>query len=178
MRYWQYAVYRLHRTGSIDEAIRHLESLCHRSFIPGLAQQRRIAQYSASLREYHRSFASLHHRFIRSSLRVSATLAQNVVSSAEVGRIDMTGPGYAFCLLLKAIGSNWRDDIRMPLIQHLVATELRVPVEMVQAGVYTIEDERHQWHTYSASEVRSARARASQLGAQIVAAARRLRYAL
>jgi hypothetical protein len=66
----------------------------------------------------------------------------------------------------------------MPIIQHLIASRLRVDTAMVQAGIYTLENETHEWHTYSAADIRLALTRARQLGAQIVVAARQLHYRL
>jgi hypothetical protein len=159
-------------------AIQHFTTLCQRTFVSGAAQQRRLHTYAAHLQEYERQFRILGHTVVRTAVRMRIPLALHVNASAEISRIDMTQGAYAFCILIGGPSANWLTETRMPIMQHLVSRALNVPIEMISAGIYSLEDAAHSWHSFSRREVARALRDAEAIGRDIVAAARQLRYPL
>jgi hypothetical protein len=51
---------------------------------------------------------------------------------------------------------GWDRELRMPLIQEVLAREMGVPLEEVMVGVYGFRQQVVDQRTYSVSEVRSA----------------------
>lgn len=179
LRFWQLSVYVFHRNQeNLASASQYLEAAFRRNFVTGLVQERRVRVYLEHLERYAQEFHALHHTVASTKVNVKRSVVQNIEIGGEIGRVELTPQGYALCLLVKSRPPLWRDELRMPILQQLVADRLAVPPGVVETGVYDLESESHDWHAYSEQEIDEAFQEVTRLAERLATAAARAGYIL
>ena len=69
-----------------------------------------------------------------SNIRLSYSIGAFVDLSGLISRLDITDTGYR-AVILGARRPNWRNELRMPLVQSAIALKYGRPVEEVAVGV-------------------------------------------
>jgi hypothetical protein len=79
--------------------------------------------------------------------------------SGQVARVDFAPyGGYAGWIFVSGTASGWRRGLRMPIVQKALAQEMNVTTDEVIVGVYAFRDRTVEHTSYSATEIREARA--------------------
>jgi hypothetical protein len=161
------AIYRYHSTRDRDDAVEYLEESIQNS--QKLKSPQRRAETVDQLEWYIEQHAALgwptFDTRVRISIPVPARAADSLTCTGEVGRIDMipTG-GYAAWLFASNVSADWRDELRMPLLQGTLAdTTLAVPTNEIQVGIYDFSARDAFSTTFADSAIRSARRRFTRL---------------
>lgn len=98
------------------------------------------------------------------TIPLSTKQADSLKVSGEINRIDFHPNGaYAAWLFIKGNGENWRNELRMPVIQNAVGVELGAEPAMVHVGVYCFEDHVTYLHNFSNSDIRRAHSELEEL---------------
>jgi hypothetical protein len=98
-----------------------------------------------------------------SSIRLSHSLGGFLDLGGLISRLDITDIGYR-AVILGARRSDWRNELRMPLIQNAIAFKYGRPVEEVAVGVQCADGSDLSDEIYSASQIARARQEFQQLG--------------
>jgi hypothetical protein len=79
--------------------------------------------------------------------------------SGQVARVDFTpSGGYAGWIFVSGAARSWRRGLRMPIVQEVLAQEMNVTTDEVIVGIYAFQDRTVEHTSYSATEIRDARA--------------------
>ncbi len=174
-RLWQFAIREYHRTNqNLALAERYLDSKFRRTFAGGQGLERRLLEFKAHLGVYAQEFIGLGHNALGVSERLSMDLGHGVSMTGEIGRVDLViSGGYAAYLFLKE-QTQWRDELRMPLLQANFADKFSVPTVLVRVGVYTLELGEHEDTQFSQRYVAGALQEGADLARRLIVAHRRL----
>jgi hypothetical protein len=79
--------------------------------------------------------------------------------SGQLARVDLVpSGGYAGWIFVSGTARGWRQELRMPILQEALAGEMNVTTDAVIIGVYAFQDRSVEHTSYSATEIREARA--------------------
>jgi hypothetical protein len=161
------AIYRYHATRDRDDAAEYLEESIRKS--KNLTSSLRRAETIDQLDWYIEQHTALgwptFDTRVRVSIPVPARAADSLACTGEVGRIDMvpTG-GYAAWLFASSVSPEWRDELRMPLLQGTLAdVTLAVPANEIQVGIYDFSARHVLSTTFADNVIRVARRRFKRL---------------
>lgn len=84
----------------------------------------------------------------------------------EVSRVDVTRDYYR-AVLLGSFPANWRNQLRMPLIQQAISTQFARPVGEVAVAVQRLDGSNLDVHSYSSNAITRAETRFRQLGRRL-----------
>lgn len=161
------AIYRYHLTRDRDDAAEYLEESIQNS--KKLTSGQRRAETIDQLDWYIEQHTALgwptFDTRVRVSIPVPARAADSLTCTGEVGRIDMvpTG-GYAAWLFASSVNPEWRDELRMPLLQGtLAAVTLAVPTNEIQVGIYDFSARDVLSTTFADNAIRVARRQFNRL---------------
>lgn len=101
---------------------------------------------------------------------ISLPLGNDLQLGGRISRLDVVPGGYRGVLLETPIPADWRDQLRMPLIQLALSELFGRPVETISIGIQDINGDGLAAISFSAETVEGARTRALRLGAEIAAA--------
>lgn len=154
---WRDAVLRWHNYKLPAEAVRHqLEDTLQSRF----KNQVRLNETLARFDQYVDHYTSGGFRFQRARMDVRVPLpldlAERVEVSGEVTRLDRLDHRFIACMLASA-ETDWRSELRMPLIQAAVTDKLNFLADEVSVAVYTFETGQFEELQYDASIVQAAR---------------------
>jgi hypothetical protein len=91
------------------------------------------------------------------SIRLSTQFADSLKITGEINRIDFHPNGaYAAWLFSRGSAGNWREELRMPIIQNAVGVEMGAPPELVHVGIYCFEDHTVNIHNFTNQDIRRA----------------------
>ena len=161
------AIYRYHSTRNRVDAARYLEESIQNSKKLRSAQRR--AETLDQLDWYIEHHAALgwptFDTRVRIAIPIPARAADSLKCSGEVGRIDMIpNGGYAAWLFASSVSPDWRDELRMPLLQGTLASiTLAVPVSEIRVGIYDFATRNVLSAIYSDSAIRAAKRRFGRL---------------
>lgn len=121
----------------------------------------RKAEVSEQLRWYVGEYVARGWTTFRTRLNVSVPLpswaSSDLSVSGEISRIDLVpSGGYAGWLLLSGNAGAWRDELRMPLIQKMLAQEMNITSDEITVGVYALREGKVEHTSYSAREIKTA----------------------
>jgi len=161
------AVYHYHSSGDRDAAAEYLEETIQNS--KNLKSPQRRADTIDQLDWYIDQHADLGWPTFDTRVRVSVAVPARAVGSlsctGEVVRIDMVpAGGYAAWLIASTVDADWQDELRMPLLQGVLAdVTLGVDSSEIQVGIYDFSARNVVSTTYADSSIRAARRRFSRL---------------
>jgi hypothetical protein len=160
-------IYRYHSTMDRDAASEYLDESIRRS--KKLKSTQRRIETLEQLDWYMDQHAALNWPTFDTRLRVKvpvpARAADSLTCTGEVGRVDLVpSGGYAGWLFVSTLGTNWQQELRMPLLQGVLAAEiLNVATEEVQVGIYDFGGRQAVRTRFDDTTVRRARRRFSRL---------------
>ena len=158
------AVFKYHRPGeTLATATDYLEN----AFATRFKTASRLDEFVGYLDDYDRLFRLSSNVVIKVMLRISVLLTQNVTLVGEVPRLDITaGGGYAAWLFSEK-PRDWRDELRMPIVQAYIASLMGVKQDHVAVGFYFFAPAAYESVTYSATAVAAAFREATALAQAI-----------
>lgn len=153
------AIHHYHRTDSARAARAHLREMIDRNF----TNERRIDDLEVGFENYIRWHRQSGIIVADSNIRLSYSTGGFLDLGGLISRLDITDIGYR-AIILGAGRSNWRNELRMPLIQSAIAFKYGRPVEEVTVGVQGPDGSVLEDETYSEAEITSARQEFQRLG--------------
>ena len=118
--------------------------------------------YDRAFREYEKRLVDV----IRTGARIGRRVAPGCVLTGEIDRIDLTQDGYAVWLF-DLWQPDWRNQLRMPVLQWHFAQELGAPLSEVTVGFYSYEDRRYDSVAFGRRKVLAAVAEAGSVAASL-----------
>lgn len=154
------AIYHFHKTGLPDEARRYLVDLFARS---RLSNTVRLDTSEANLDAYLQWHSESGAITADHKVRILLDLGGYLQLSGEVARIDIIESGYR-AVLLGATDQQFREQLRMPLLQRAIATTYVRPVELIGVGMQALDGSGLAIRCFSPRQIRAAEAEFTQLG--------------
>jgi hypothetical protein len=152
-------IHRYHRTNSARAARAHLRQMIDRNF----TNAKRIDDLEADFESYVRWHRRSGIIVADSNIRLSYSIEGFLDLGGLISRLDITDIGYR-AVILGAGRSNWRKELRMPLIQSAIAFRYGRPVEEVAVGVQEPDGSALEDEIYTSTQITSARKEFQQLG--------------
>ena len=153
------AIHHYHRTNSARAARSHLRQMIDRNF----TNEKRIEDLEGDFESYIRWHRRSGIVVADSNIRLSFSIGGFLDLGGLISRLDITDIGYR-AVILGAGGSNWRNELRMPLIQSAIASKYGRPVEEVAVGVQKPNGSALESEIYSSAQIASARQEFNRLG--------------
>jgi hypothetical protein len=117
---------------------------------------REIALYSGRLDDYIADYLKLNQPVVQTNKRVQFNKISGHFVSGAIGRLDMI-PARGFAATnFELRASNWKSQLRTPIIQQAIADEFGRPPSEIRVGMYCIASGDHEYVTLSAAEIQKA----------------------
>ena len=97
--------------------------------------------------------------------RIGITIDPDFQLTGEIPRIDLVPSGGYAVWLFSRTTNQWRDELRMPIIQYYFAQTLGVDISSVSVGFYFFSAARYDSYQYSDTTIEAARRECRSLGA-------------
>jgi hypothetical protein len=158
-------IYRFHRTGSASQARSYLQDLLtrHSARLRTTAKAQDVLGRFDSYRQW---MAGSQTAVAEHRVRLNAQMGGFLSIGGEISRVDVTGPGYRG-VILGSFPSDWRDELRMPLIQLALALRYQRPAEQFSVGVQELDGSSLAMTSYSLQQIEAARAEFRALGSNV-----------
>jgi hypothetical protein len=105
--------------------------------------------------------------FIERNPKIELPLGSGVILGGQLSRIDMDPQNGKYRgILLADYSADWRQELRMPLIQKAIAERLKRDETDIMVGVQHSSGTMLQTHFYSSSDIKTAYSEASALTSQ------------
>lgn len=153
------AIHRYHRMDSVRVARSHLRQMINRN----LTNEKRIDDLEADFESYIRWHRRSGIIVADSNIRLSYSIGGFLDLGGLISRLDITDLGYR-AVILGVVRSNWRNELRMPLIQSAIAFKYGRPVEEVAVGVQEANGSGLEDEIYTSAQIVSARQEFQRLG--------------
>jgi hypothetical protein len=153
------AIHRYHRTDSARAARLHLRQMIDRN----LTNEKRIDDLEADFESYIRWHRRSGIIVADSNIRLSYSIGGFLDLGGLISRLDITDLGYR-AVILGAGRPNWRNELRMPLIQSAIAFKYGRPVEEVAVGVQNANGSALEDEIYTSAQIAGTRQEFQRLG--------------
>lgn len=165
-RFWQYAIRHYHQSsGNRINAVTYFEDKFRNNF----KTESLLDTFNEYLFQYFDSFEALDCHTFEIGKKIQFPIGSDVMLTGEIPRIDLVvSGGYSVYFFSKEI-TTWQSQLRLPLIQRIIASELDCDESNVSVGVYTLPLAEHESKVYSKSDIESALVETSKLAQQISA---------
>jgi hypothetical protein len=137
----------------------HLHQMIDRNF----TNENRIDDLEADFESYIRWHRRSGIIVADSNIRLSYSIAGFLDLGGLISRLDITDIGYR-AVILGVVRSNWRNELRMPLIQSAIAFKYGRPVEEVAVGFQEANGSALEDEIYTSAQIESARQEFQRLG--------------
>lgn len=155
------AIYKFHATGSASQAQHHLTYLLPRY---GLKNTIFVNRAIAKLDSYIEWCVRESLIVSDWKLRLDFNLSHKFELGGEISRIDVdTGSGGYRGVLLGSRTTDWRQELRVPLIQRALASELKRPELEISVGFQNIDGTQLELVSFSRVVLDEAEERARRL---------------
>jgi hypothetical protein len=116
------------------------------------------------LERYAAAYRASGNTIIRLRTRISITIDTDFQLTGEIPRLDLVpNGGYAVWLFSRS-ANQWRDELRMPLIQLYFAQTLGVAASGVSVGFYFFSAARYESYRYPQTKIDAAMRECRRLG--------------
>jgi hypothetical protein len=156
------AICEFHKTNSIGAASAKIDKYVAKNF----TNQKRITKLYQNLDEYAKWFAGSGIISADSNVLLAFPGDQNWQLGGYISRIDSLASGYR-AVLFEGITSDWKDQLRMPLIQTAVAQLYGRPASEVRVGIQEIDGNALADIRYQKAERDSALAEFMGIGVRV-----------
>ena len=129
------AIYSFHKQNSADDARQYLQDLVSRNHFRNAV---RVNQIEAMLDLYLTWAAASHVVTAATKTRILLQVGGYLEMTGEVSRVDVVQNGYR-AILLKNPPPDWDGQMRMPLLQDVVASKFNRPVAEVEVGFQNLD---------------------------------------
>jgi hypothetical protein len=154
----QLAILQYHRV-SQRVAQQYLDNLIKRHHFKDV---RRVTKMESDLLSYIRWATSERVKMV--DFKVNISLPSGFLElRGEIGRVDITATGYR-AVLFGRPAANWRQQLRMPLIQVAIGQMYGRPTEDVEVGFQELDGSNLQTIIFTAAQTTSAQRRFRGLG--------------
>lgn len=93
------------------------------------------------------------------NISLSSRAPADLSLSGQVARVDFApSGGYAGWIFVSGTAHGWCQGLRMPLIQEALAQKMNVTTSEIIVGIYAFRGKAVEHTSYSATEIREARA--------------------
>lgn len=146
------SIWKFHKTGSEDQSRDHLQQLIKRH---SFKSAHRIGQIEDSLDLYIK-WAKMNNLIVFDvQARIHLNASKFLILVGEVHRVDIVPQGYRGILLQDA-PENWKNELRMPLIQRALAEHYDRPCEEIVVGYQCRNGSGLSTISYSETRINSA----------------------
>ena len=153
------AISRFHRESSARIARKYLAALVKKHNFQNAA---RVNQIEKALESYIAWADSVELRVAGSEVKISLPMGF-LELRGQVGRVDVVKTGYRAVVFGNA-PSNWKQQLRLPLIQRAVSDLYSRPVEEVAVGFQNLDGSNLQTEIYTSYQIAAAEKRFRDLG--------------
>ena len=115
-----------------------------------------ISLYSGRLDNYIADYLTLNQPVVQTNKRVQFNQIRGHFVSGAIGRLDMIPAGGFAATNFELKASDWKSQLRTPIIQQAIADELGRPPSEVRVGMYCIVSGNHEYVTLSTTEIQQA----------------------
>lgn len=160
------SVYEFHRTGNdVTKAMRYLREAEERGF--RRHGGRELVAMERQLRNYVDDFTALGNAVAQARCRIKFPIAENLVMTGEIPRLDVVpSGGYLVCLFQKK-RSKWQQELRCPLLQHIFASEWNAPISEVTLAMHAFEPRGYEVRQFTRAEIDDALTEISTLAKEL-----------
>lgn len=159
----KYAIGKYHKTTSPIDARQHLKRLIANG---DLKTRSRIDEVELALDLYMKWHQDSDISTADSNTPILLDVGGYLELSGLISRVDVTEHGYRG-VLLGVTDSNWKDQLRMPLIQRALAEKYVRPVQDIMVGIQAIDGSSLEVVTFSPLQIREAEREFRDLGERI-----------
>ena len=157
----QLAIYRFHESGSEEESQEYLSQICSRR---GLKNAARISEAEDNLRDYIEWTMNASPIIAAWKVRIDFDIGSNWRLGGEVSRVDIDIAADRYRgILLGARNDDWRQELRMPLLQRTLAEKFERQEEEIEIGVQDFDGSNLEVQQYSKNDVQDAVEKARNL---------------
>jgi hypothetical protein len=152
---------RYHQTNDDISAARdYLIDIYRRNFV----RPQEMLKLLDELERYAAAYQATHNTIIRLRTRISMAIDADFQLTGEIPRLDLVpNGGYAVWLFSRST-NQWREELRMPIIQLYFAQTLGVPVNGVRVGFYFFTAARYESYRYPQTRIDTAMSECRRLG--------------
>jgi hypothetical protein len=148
------SIYRYHRGDSQRRAQQYLTNLLDRL---SLKNESRRDECSDSLVKYIRWREDSNLVYVQDRLRLGMLMSNGVLLGGEIPLINLNADEETYqAIMLGENAPDWRDQLRMPILQAAVAQRLERKSEDVVVGTQSLDGSRLDLHHYTQSEITEA----------------------
>lgn len=159
------AIYKYHKTNNLVQAIQYLEQFLFRL---GLTNRASIDEAFRNLDSYVSWCQTTVPIVAARKLRINHALGSDWILGGEISRIDIHSNATRYRgILLVVPPPDWRQQIRMPLIQRALSETLQRSENMIDVGFQNIDGSDLQIESYSKRDIDSADERAHELASNL-----------
>ena len=162
------ALMEYHRSFSVQKAVSHFERIFDANRKATKANDRTKTEYIGHLFAYDSSYKKQGVSTIKPFPRIAIPIGGDIFISGEIIRIDIVNTGgYSACILTKNI-TDWKRELRMPLLQSYISSELKCSYSDVSVGIFSLESNTHTFYKFSPMQIRKAFEEANRIAAKLV----------
>jgi len=158
-RLFQFATRQYHNNSDNRPiAIGYFERKFHEKFKQNSQNERRLADFLDHLLAYFDSYEELGNHVNEVGTNINIDLGSGNRICGEVFRVDLVVKGnykYAAYLFVKD-DTNWKNELRMPLLQKYFASVYGCSLDQVSIGVYCLATGKHESVCFSAKRISAA----------------------
>ena len=179
--YWIYAAKLFHKLKAQNDsqaetqAIQYFSQHCQSKLFDNSEFDQKLLTYSRKLQKYFKNYTDLGYPTVQTNKAVQFDDIFGHFISGKIARLDIIPSGGFAATNFEARPSDWRTQLRVPIIQKALANELRCPASEVQVGMYCIESGKHDYITCSDTKISDAVAELQNILTVIEAEKKRLR---
>lgn len=157
------ALMEYHKSNLIAAAISYFETSFDAHRKETKANEETRDEFINYLTRYDESYNDLGVSTFKAFARIAIPLNRQVLLSGEVLRIDIIPQGGYSTYILEKESREWRNELRMPLIQGFLSNELNCRPGEMRVGMYFYQSGIHLSTTYASKEIRRAVEEASEI---------------
>lgn len=145
-----------HKTKSLSSTITYFESMFEKHRKPSRANESIKSTFISYLRDYDAAYADEEVSTVKAFAKIYIPIEDRIFITGEILRIDIVNDGgYSACILEKN-ASSWQKELRMPLLQDYLATELKCSQSDVMVGIYSLASGEHSYKRFTQSQIKNA----------------------
>ncbi|MBA2272208.1 MAG: hypothetical protein H0W20_16685 [Chthoniobacterales bacterium] len=153
------SINRFHRGDTKEQVLEYFEERCRAKLTLLNYFETRLNHYKDVIAGYCDGFGADGSVFVETNKKTALVVANHILKG-RIDRFDLRVPaGYRLTAAQLREG-DWQSELRWPLIQRAIATELNCPSDEVEVGTFCFETGRHEHRVFSDSEIDEAQAEA------------------
>jgi hypothetical protein len=165
----QHVILRFHKQQmTVAEAHKELLQCYHAKFTSKSDLDEVLEDFDEYIADYQRldnDAAVIRHRL---KVRLPDYLAGGIEVTGQIPRLDASSDGGYAARLFAKRPRDWRGELRLPIIQATVATDLGVDIDEVTVGLYCFDDGDHQATSFANEEIAAAYEELGRVLAQLL----------